>query len=136
MRANADLNGLTQALFESGEMFASLERFGKQGRRFGAVILDPPKFAHGRSKLQQALKAYHHLNRLAVGLLERDGILVTCSCSGSVSPENFESMLFGVATRSKRDLQVLARRGASADHPTLISCPETEYLKCFVCRVY
>ncbi len=134
-RANAELNGITQAHFECGDMFTSLERLGKQGRSFGAVILDPPKFAHGRTKLQQALKAYHHLNRLALSLLERDGILVTCSCSGSVSREDFASMLFGVATRCKRDLQLLARFGASADHPTLISCPETEYLKCFVYRV-
>lgn len=134
-RANADLNGLTQARFESGDMFATLERLGKQGRRFGAVILDPPKFAHGRTKLQQALKAYHHLNRLALALLDPDGVLVTCSCSGSVSPADFEAMLFGVATRSRRDLQILARHGASSDHPTLISCPETEYLKCFICRV-
>ncbi len=135
-KANAELNGVSRARFECGEMFEALEKLKKSDAPFGAVILDPPKFAHGRKKLNQGLKAYHHLNRLAVSVLESDGILITCSCSGSVSAEDFEAMLFGVATRSKRDIQVLARYGAAPDHPTLLSCPETEYLKCFVCRVF
>jgi 23S rRNA (cytosine1962-C5)-methyltransferase len=44
-------------------------------------------------------------------------------------------MLFGVSARAKRPLQILGRYGAAPDHPTLVTCPETEYLKCVICRV-
>ncbi|HEY6565853.1 MAG TPA: class I SAM-dependent rRNA methyltransferase [Pirellulaceae bacterium] len=134
-RANADLNGIANAQFRAGDMFESMEQLLREGRRFGAVILDPPKFVKGKFGAAQALRAYHHLNRLGIRLLEPDGILVTCSCSGSVGRLDFSEMLFGVSTREKRDIQVLAQLGAAPDHPTLLTCPETEYLKCFLCRV-
>ena len=106
-----------------------------RGERFGAVILDPPKFARGKSGVNAALMAYHRLNRAAVELLEPGGILVTCSCTGSVSREDFLLMLSGVAQKSGRDLRVLEQRGAAPDHPVSATCLETEYLKCFICEV-
>jgi 23S rRNA (cytosine1962-C5)-methyltransferase len=72
---------------------------------------------------------------LAVDLLESGGILVTCSCSGNVSREDFRDMLMGVAEKATREIQVLELRGAAADHPVSVTCPESEYLKCFICRV-
>jgi 23S rRNA (cytosine1962-C5)-methyltransferase len=134
-RANAQLNGLTNVRFETGECFRSLDERVKAGDRYGAVILDPPKFARGRRGVADALRAYHRLNHLAVDLLEPDGILVTCSCSGSVTREDFASMLFGVAIKSGRDIQILQQRGAAPDHPLSVTCPENQYLKCFICRV-
>ena len=61
---------------------------------------------------------------------------MTCSCSGSVLPEDFANMLLGVATKSGRIIQVLEQRGASPDHPLNLACPETDYLKCFICSVH
>ena len=81
------------------------------------------------------MRAYHRLNRLGLELLEPGGILVTCSCSGRVTREEFRRTLFGVAQKTRRSLQLLEQRGAAPDHPVGISCPETEYLKCFICRV-
>ena len=98
-------------------------------------MLDPPKFARSRGALDEALRAYHWLNRLAVALLEPGGILVTCSCSGHVSREDFLYMLVGVAQQTGREIQVLEQRGASPDHPISAACLESEYLKCFICRV-
>ena len=98
-------------------------------------MLDPPKFARSRAALDDALMAYHRLNRLAVELLEPGGILITCSCSGHVTREDFLHMLAGVAQRSGRDIQVLEQRGAAPDHPISATCLESEYLKCFICRV-
>jgi 23S rRNA (cytosine1962-C5)-methyltransferase len=134
-KANAELNGLANVRFEAADCFKSLEALGAEGRRFGAVVLDPPKFARNRQGVEEALRAYHHLNRQAVELLEPDGILTTCSCSGHVSREDFLHMLADVAQRSGRDIQVLEQRGAAPDHPTSATCLETEYLKCFICRV-
>jgi 23S rRNA (cytosine1962-C5)-methyltransferase len=134
--ANAELNGLSdRARFEVGNCFESLEKATSAGERFDAVILDPPRFAGSRRVLEQALAAYHRLNRLAVSVLAPGGILVTCSCSGHVTRELFADMLAGVSQRTGRDIQVLESRAAGPDHPAIVSCPETEYLKCFICRV-
>lgn len=133
--ANAALNQLTNCKFESADAFKTLDRFQGEGTRFDAVVLDPPKFARNRSTVNSALMAYHRVNRQAVDLLEPGGILVTNSCSGSVSREDFLLMLSGVAQKSGRDLQILEVRGAAADHPVSATCLETEYLKCVICRV-
>ncbi len=133
-RANAELNGLAINT-ETGDAFALIDRLASEGRRFGGVILDPPKFARSRQSLPDALRAYHRLNRRAVDLLEPDGILVSCSCTGQVTREDFLDMLAGVAQQTGRDVQILEQRGAAPDHPVSASCLETEYLKCFICRV-
>jgi 23S rRNA (cytosine1962-C5)-methyltransferase len=133
--ANAQLNGLINVRFDVGDGFQTLDALLEQEARFDAVVLDPPKFARNRSGVNQALMAYHRLNRSALALLPPGGILVTCSCSGGVSREDFLLMLSGVAQKSGRELQILEQRGASPDHPVSATCLETEYLKCFVCRV-
>jgi 23S rRNA (cytosine1962-C5)-methyltransferase len=99
------------------------------------VILDPPKFARSPAAVDDALRAYHRINRLAVDLLEPGGMLVTCSCSGSVSREHFLEMLAGVAQRAGRSIRLVECRGAAADHPVSASCLEGEYLKCVIAAV-
>jgi 23S rRNA (cytosine1962-C5)-methyltransferase len=131
---NARLNNITNVRFEAGDVFETLDRLIAEGQRFGMIILDPPKFANKRDRVEEALMAYHRLNRAAVDLLEPGGILVTCSCSGHVQREDFLDMLAGVAQRSGRDIQILEQRGAAPDHPVSATCLETEYLKCFICR--
>jgi 23S rRNA (cytosine1962-C5)-methyltransferase len=133
-RANAELNGVANMHFRVGDGFQTLDALAAAGERFGAVVLDPPKFARSRAALDDALMAYHRLNRMAVELLEPGGILITCSCSGHVTREDFLHMLGGVAQRTGRDIQILEQRGATADHPIAASCLESEYLKCFICR--
>ena len=132
---NAALNNLTNCKFEAADAFKTLDRLQEEGARFDAVVLDPPKFARSRSTVNSALMAYHRINRQAVDLLEPGGILVTCSCSGSVTREDFMLMLSGVAQKSGRDIQVLEVRGAAPDHPVSGTCLETEYLKCVIARV-
>jgi 23S rRNA (cytosine1962-C5)-methyltransferase len=134
-RANAQLNAITNVRFEAADGFKALEALASDGKRFGAVILDPPKFARSRQSVDEALRAYHRLNRLAVDVLEPGGILVTCSCSGHATRDDILFMLLGVAEQTGRDIQVLEMRGAAPDHPLSVTCLETEYLKCFICRV-
>ncbi len=134
-RANAERNSLTNVRFQCGDGFKTLQSLVTSGDRFGGLVLDPPKFARSRGALEEALRAYHWLNRLGVTLLEPGGILVTCSCSGHVSREDFLYMLVGVSQQTGREIQVLEQRGASADHPVNAACLESEYLKCFICRV-
>ncbi len=134
-RANAERNGLANVRFENGDAFDTLNSLKRAGERFDGLVLDPPKFARSRGAVDDALRAYARLNRLAIDVLAPGGILVTCSCSGHVTRDDFFFMLVSVAQQSGRDIQVLEQRGAAADHPVSATCPETEYLKCFICRV-
>jgi 23S rRNA (cytosine1962-C5)-methyltransferase len=134
-QANAARNNIQNVRFETGDAFKTLQSRKAASERFDAVVLDPPKFARSRRAVEDALRAYARLNRMAIDVLAPEGILVTCSCSGHVTRDDFFFMLVGVAQQSGRDIQVLDQRGAAADHPVSATCPETEYLKCFICRV-
>jgi 23S rRNA (cytosine1962-C5)-methyltransferase len=134
-RTNAEQNSTPQVRFEVADGFTALEELAATNERFGAVVLDPPKFARSRQSVDDAMRAYHRLNRLAVEVLEPGGILVTCSCSGHVTREDFLFMLVGVAQQTRRNVQILEMRGAAPDHPVSATCLESEYLKCFICRV-
>ena len=136
-RHHAGINGLDaeRVQFEASDSLVALERFRASGERFGVVICDPPKFARHPRGVEDALKGYLKLNRAALDLLEPGGILVTCSCSGLVDRGLFADVLGQVAELSGRRIQFLEQRGQASDHPVSASCLETEYLKCFICRV-
>ena len=135
-QANATLNGVADRFsVKKEDAFRALERLASEGQRFDAIILDPPKLARHRDSLNAALRGYFSLNRLALNLLEPGGLLLTCSCSGVVTHEHFVGMLGRVSIDAGRHLQILEARGPSADHPASIHCLESDYLKCYVCRV-
>jgi 23S rRNA (cytosine1962-C5)-methyltransferase len=134
-RHHAEINGISGVEFEAGDALAVLERLRANGERFGVVICDPPKFARNPKALEDAIKMYLRLNRAAIEVLEPDGVLVTCSCSGLVDRALFADILAQTAERSGRPIQILEQRGPAPDHPVSASCLETDYLKCFICRV-
>jgi 23S rRNA (cytosine1962-C5)-methyltransferase len=135
-RRNAELNEVGDRIrFQPGDVFRTLEELREKGEWFDGVVLDPPKMARTRGGLERALRGYISLNKLAVDVLKPDGILVTCSCSGLVTREEFEQVLERVAVESRRPVQILECRGQAADHPVSVQCLENAYLKCFVCRV-
>jgi len=122
--------------YVAGDVFAELRRFRARDRKFDAVILDPPKFAQRNSQIRSAARGYQDINRLSLNLLRPGGILVTFSCSGLVSPDLFQKIVFSASLEAKREVQILEKLGHSSDHPILITVPETEYLKGFICRVW
>lgn len=134
-RRNAEANGLAGARFEVGDVMEAIDGLRAEGRRFGLIVCDPPKFARHPKGIEKALRAYLSLNLAAVSILEPDGVLATCSCSGLVDRALFADLLGQVADRSGRAIQILDQRGQAADHPVSASCLESDYLKCFVCRV-
>ncbi len=134
-RRNAVANGLGAARFEAADVFATLEKLRASGQRFGLVVCDPPKFVRDPRDLDDALKGYLRLNRAAIDVLEPDGVLATCSCSGLLDRTMFADLLGRVAELTGRPIQILEQRGQAPDHPVSASCLETDYLKCFLCRV-
>jgi 23S rRNA (cytosine1962-C5)-methyltransferase len=132
---NAELNGFHSIKFVQADCFDELAHMQSAGERFDSIVLDPPRLAGSREHKPAALRAYHRLNQMAMQLLNSGGILVTCSCSGRVTREEFLMTLAACARRTGRNLQILEQRGADVDHPWDVACPESEYLKCIIGRV-
>ena len=135
-RENMRLNAVeSNGEFVEGDAFLVLRRYRDEGKSFDAIILDPPKFVYSQSQLQSGLRGYKDINLLAFKLLKPGGTLVTFSCSGLVSAELFQKVIFGAAEDAGRDAQIIAKLSQAPDHPILLSFPESEYLKGLVCRV-
>jgi len=133
-RRNAVLNGLANVEFRVGNVFDELRDLRASGAKFQLVILDPPKFARAKAEVESAARGYKDINLLALQCLDPGGILVTCSCSQHVDDLLFFSILNSAAVDAGRAVQVIERCSQATDHPVTASCPETRYLKCFVCR--
>lgn len=134
LQASADANGLKPAVIK-GDAFDAMESLHQQGRRFDVVIVDPPAFIKRKKDLPKGEAAYKRLNQLAMQLLERDGILVSCSCSYHLEPEQLLTAIQRGARHLGRFAQVVEVGGQSPDHPLHPAIPETRYLKAFFCRV-
>jgi 23S rRNA (cytosine1962-C5)-methyltransferase len=133
--SNARTNGLDNVRFIRSDVFDSLDTLLADGERFGMVILDPPKFARSRDSVEEAMRAYRRLQSKGMRLLEPDGVLVTCCCSGLIARDMLQDVLAQLASEVRRDVQLLEVRGQASDHPVSVSCPESNYLKCLICRV-
>ncbi|HNR22078.1 MAG TPA: class I SAM-dependent rRNA methyltransferase [Steroidobacteraceae bacterium] len=118
-----------------GDAFDVLESLAAAGRRFDAIVLDPPAFAKRRKDLPKAQAAYRKLNQLALRLLDEEGLLVSCSCSWHLAESDLLAAIQAAARHVSRFVQVLAVGGQAPDHPLHPAIPETRYLKAFFCRV-
>lgn len=133
---NARRNELQSACsFVRADVFDLLRDWGRAGERFGTVILDPPAFVKSKKKLPEAIRGYLTINRRAMELVAPGGTLFTCSCSHHLQREVFLDLLRQAAVQAGRDARLLELRGQSFDHPVLLACPETDYLKCAVLQL-
>lgn len=136
---NLALNGFdpdAQAEGVAGDAFQVLRNWRAAGERFDVVILDPPKFAHSQPQIERAARAYKDINLLGMHLLNPGGTLITFSCSGLVSADLFQKIIFGAAVDAGRTAQIIERLSQGTDHPVALTFPEGEYLKGLVCRVW
>ena len=99
------------------------------------IVLDPPRFARSQRGVPSALRAYERLNALALDCLGEGGVLCTFSCSGRVSETDFQGAVARAALTSGRNVRVLERLSQAPDHPVATNCPQSAYLKGFVCWV-
>lgn len=106
-----------------------------EGERWDAIVLDPPAFAKSKRAVEGALRGYKELNLRALRMITPGGMLVTCSCSYHVGWQELTGVVASAAVDAGRRVTVLERRGAALDHPVVLTLPETEYLKCLICRV-
>jgi 23S rRNA (cytosine1962-C5)-methyltransferase len=131
---NAEGNGVAVETLHA-DAFDGLKGLQERGERFDVVIVDPPAFIKRKKDVPQGQAAYRKLNQLALGLMEGDGLLVSCSCSYHLAAEELQSAIQAGARHTGRFVQILEAGGQSPDHPVHPAIPETRYLKAFFCRV-
>ncbi len=136
-RRNYELNGHDPARHEFAALDVNryLQTAIHEGRHFDLVVIDPPAFAKNLAQKERALHGYESLNTLAARVVSPGGLLLTCSCSGAVTMDEFEAVVRQGLLRARRTAQLIASFGPSLDHPTLPGFPEDRYLKALVFRL-
>jgi 23S rRNA (cytosine1962-C5)-methyltransferase len=127
-KENAHLNQV-RVTFTQADVFTYLRDMHAMDRKFDIVVLDPPKLIRNRLEYEEGFRKHFDLNRMAMGVVESGGLLLTCSCAGLLQPHDFRKLVFDAARKAGRQVRLLETCGAAPDHPIDPQCPETEYLK-------
>jgi 23S rRNA (cytosine1962-C5)-methyltransferase len=127
-KKNAKLNGV-EIQWAHADIFAWMREAQKTGQQWDLVILDPPKLIRTREDYEEGRKKYFDMNRLAASLVAPGGMLVTCSCSGLLSPADFTRVSGYAIDNAGRSARLCEQTGAGPDHPVHVRCPESLYLK-------
>ena len=133
---NAALNGVAEKMTcVEGDAFEAMRELKNAEERFDVVITDPPAFIKRKKDIKNGEAAYRRLNETAMRLLNKDGILVSASCSMHLAEDNLQNILLGSARHLDRNIQLLERGSQGPDHPVHPAIPETRYIKSITCRI-
>lgn len=136
--ANFALNGLSSDKIEfyQADSFQLLRDFAASHAHYDVVILDPPKFAQNAQQVEKAARGYKDINLSAIRIVKPGGYLMTFSCSGAITADLFQKIVFGALADTGRQAQILRHLGPGIDHPVALTFPEGTYLKGLLLRVY
>lgn len=104
--------------------------------QYELIVLDPPKFAHNKQQVDTAARGYKDLNLHAFKAIAAGGYLMTFSCSGAISADLFQKIVFGALADTGRQAQIVMHLGPNEDHPVALTFPEGAYLKGLLVRVW
>jgi 23S rRNA (cytosine1962-C5)-methyltransferase len=133
---NAALNGVADRIAtREGDAFEALKALREAREKFDVVVLDPPALIKRRKDLHAGTQAYQRLNQMAMQVLARDGLLVSCSCSYHLQRDALVEVMLKASRHIDRFLQLVEEGHQGPDHPLHPAIPETGYLKAFFARV-
>lgn len=133
---NALLNGVQdKCRFETANAFDVLKQWGKDGRQYDVVMLDPPAFTKSRETIQKAITGYKEINLRGMKLVKPGGFLVTSSCTNLVNPELFLQIIDMAAKDARRKIRQVTFQKQASDHPIIWGMENTEYLKFLIVQV-
>jgi 23S rRNA (cytosine1962-C5)-methyltransferase len=133
---NAALNGLDHIVkFEALNAFDVLKTWGKEGKQFDVVMLDPPAFTKSRKTIQKAITGYKEINLRGMKLVKDGGFLVTSSCTNLVQPDLFLHTIELAAKDARKKLKQVVFNAQAADHPIVWGMENTNYLKFLIVQV-
>ncbi len=133
---NAELNHVDNKMSGiQGDAFQALKELREEKEKFDIVIIDPPAFIKRKKDFKKGREAYHRLNKMAIQVLSKDGILVSGSCSHHLSRNELQKTMLQSARHLDRNMQILVQGYQGPDHPIHPAIPETEYLKAIFARI-
>ena len=133
---NAALNKLDHIVkFEAMNAFDVLKKWGKDGRKYDVVMLDPPAFTKSRNNIDKAITGYKEINLRGMQMIRNGGFLVTSSCTNLVSPELFLETIQMAAWDAKKRIRQVTYQSQSSDHPIIWGMENTHYLKFLIVEV-
>ena len=133
---NAVLNQLDHIVkFEAMNAFDVLKKWGKEGRKYDVVMLDPPAFTKSRNNIDKAVTGYKEINLRGMQMIRSGGFLVTSSCTNLVSPELFLETIQMAAWDAKKRIRQVTYQTQSSDHPIIWGMENTHYLKFLIVEV-
>jgi len=133
---NAALNGLDHIChFEAVNAFDVLKQWGKDGRQYDVVMLDPPAFTKSRENIQKAITGYKEINLRGMKLIKNGGFLVTSSCTNLVQPELFLQTIEMAAKDARKRIRQVTFQAQASDHPIIWGMENTNYLKFLIVEV-
>jgi len=133
---NAALNKLDHICkFEAMNAFDVLKKWGKDGRKYDVVMLDPPAFTKSRQNIDKAITGYKEINLRGMQLLRSGGFLVTSSCTNLIQPDQFLKIIDDAAKDAKKKIRQVEFRSQSSDHPIVPGWENTHYLKFLIVEV-
>lgn len=133
---NAALNGVAdKCKFETANAFDVLKQWGKEGKQYDVVMLDPPAFTKSRETIQKAITGYKEINLRGMKLVKPGGFLVTSSCTNLVNPELFMQIIDMAAKDVRRKIRQVTFQTQAGDHPIIRGMDNTEYLKFLIIQV-
>jgi 23S rRNA (cytosine1962-C5)-methyltransferase len=136
LRANAQRNDVAALVrTEQEDAFEALKKLRAERQRFDIVVIDPPALIKRRKDLREGTTAYRRLNQMAMQVLERDGLLVSASCSFHLERDSLLEVVQAGARHLDRFAQLVEEGHQAPDHPSHPAIPETNYLKCLTLRV-
>ncbi|MCA6480895.1 MAG: rRNA large subunit methyltransferase I, partial [Chitinophagaceae bacterium] len=109
--------------------------WGKEGRKFDVVMLDPPAYTKSRSHIDKALTGYKEINLRGMQLIRDGGFLVSSSCTNLVSEEQFLQTIEDAARDAKKRIRQVLLGHQSGDHPIVRGIDNTHYLKFLIAEV-
>jgi 23S rRNA (cytosine1962-C5)-methyltransferase len=133
---NAELNGLSDIVkFEAMNAFDVLKQWGKDGRQYDVVMLDPPAFTKSRENIQKAITGYKEINLRGMKMIRNGGFLVTSSCTNLVQPDLFLKTIEMAAKDARKNIRQVTFKAQASDHPILWGLDNTNYLKFLIVEV-
>ncbi|WP_019557560.1 class I SAM-dependent rRNA methyltransferase [Thiomicrorhabdus arctica] len=133
---NAALNGVAEKLVTiQGNAFDVLNALRTDEQKFDVVIVDPPAFIKRKKDFKKGAEAYRRINEIAMRVLEKDGILVSASCSHHMTRDNLLTAVQSAARHIDRNVQLFEQGHQGPDHPIHPAIPETEYIKTLFFKV-
>ncbi|MGX5172689.1 class I SAM-dependent rRNA methyltransferase [Aliikangiella sp. IMCC44653] len=136
LEQNAQLNNIADKITcVQGDAFDAMTELKNQGEKFDVIVVDPPAFIKKKKDHKPGLKAYRKVNEAAIRLLNKDGILLSASCSMHLKEQELEDSLRAGSRHLDKTLQIIEQCHQGQDHPVHPAIPETRYIKGFISRV-